>query len=152
LGLGAFGAAAAGAGDLAYQEYENYQNGSSYSNINTSELGTAAAGGFAAGFLAPFAPSAIGAAGIGELTNIGQYLYSNGSSSTLSGASWAGLTGALGGAAGGSFANPYKFFNPGPFPSGGYALGQNVGLGNFLRQLLGGFLGAINPPTRPSGK
>lgn len=151
---GAIGAIAGSSGNYLVQKYL-YKN----CDISWAEVINAGLWGAAAGAAMPFfGTTGAGAAGIGAAANLGQYYSGNllsGQSPTGTGAFWSAAYGALGGAAGGVFSRPAWYGSAGTALPGIAAsqaatqtLYANTGFGNSIRNLIGGFVGNIDPQAQ----
>jgi hypothetical protein len=142
LVTGGVGAVGGFPGDLTYQFVAN---GGSFQNLNWGEARTAGAFGFAAGAAAPFvATSTVGASALGAVANVAQYVYTQGSNSTLPGTAFA--AGAV--AVAGPISNPFMFIDKiSPFSGSAAAAAANSGGTAFARSIAGGVASSINIPS-----
>ena len=107
---GLVGAAGGAGGDFIVQYI---RNGGNLNCVNWGQVGEAAVFGGIAGAAAPWvATDYAGAALLGAVTNGAQYIYDNGTNSTVGGALAAEGEGAVGGLVGGPVGNPFMFFTP----------------------------------------
>ena len=127
-----------------------YQNGGDLSKVNLNNVGWSAATGGAAGFLltTPAGLSKAGVSLIGAVTNLLNYGATTPVSDwTVTGASLAAGSGAVGGRIGGTAPNPYIFINPSPLLNDVNLIGQMVTPKVLGMGTLGGLVGATDYTT-----